>query len=119
MGQACRFRSGELNLKKEHGMKRFLTFLFFLLIANSVKAEIKVISLKGEVFVRRDVQEEWVPVAVGDVLKPDDSMRLDGKSSAAILIDGTKTLMIPELVILDLSDVRELTQEELLLKLAM
>jgi hypothetical protein len=85
----------------------------------AANADIKVSSVKGDVYVRHNVQEQWVRVAVGDILKPEDSMKLEKESSATVLIDGTNKLTLPELVIVDLSDLRTLSQEELLLKLAM
>ena len=82
-------------------------------------AEVKVTMVKGDVQVRRGVSEEWVPVSVGDALKPEDSMRSGKRSSAKMTIDGGKVLEIPESAIIDVSDLRNLTQEELLLMLAM
>ena len=93
--------------------------VFLLCVVVSASADTKVSAMKGDVYVRHNVKEEWVRVAVGDILKPEDSMKLDKKSSATILIDGKNKLVIPELVIIDLSDLRSLTQDELLLKLAM
>ena len=101
-------------------MKKLSGYLILLFsIAVVAHADIKVASIKGHVYVRRNVEENWVRVGVGDILKPNDSMKLEKKSSTTILIDGKRNLVIPELVILDLSDLRTLTQEELLLKLAM
>jgi len=82
-------------------------------------ADFKVVSLKGTVLVRHGVQEQWKPVSAGDVLKPEDSIELNKKSSAIILVDGRKKITLPASVIIDLSDLRYLTQEELLLMLAM
>lgn len=101
-------------------MKRIISYMTVLLaIVTSAHADIKITSIKGTVYVRHNVQEDWTPAAIGDVLKPQDSMKLDKKSSATILIDGKNKLVVPELVIIDLSDFRVMTQEDLLLKLAM
>lgn len=81
--------------------------------------QIKVIEVRGDVRVRHGVSQDWQLVRGGDILKPQDSMKLAKRASAAILVDGQKRLTIPENVIVDLSDFRTLTQEELLLKLAM
>jgi hypothetical protein len=82
-------------------------------------ANIKVLSVKGDVAVRQGMNEEWQKVVRGDVLKPEDSIRLLKNSTATLLLDNNKTLTIPDHVILDLADLREMSQEELLLKLAM
>jgi hypothetical protein len=101
-------------------MKRISGFIASLLVlAVCAHADIKITAIKGNVYVRHNVQEEWTQVAVGDILKPEDSMKLDKKSSATILIDGKNKVIVPEFVIVDLSDFRVLTQEDLLLKLAM
>ncbi len=81
-------------------------------------ADFVVKAVKGTVEVRRGVTEEWKKVKVGDLLKPEDSMRTGAGSSAVIEADKKK-LTVPEMAILDISDVRQLSQEDFLLKLAM
>jgi len=75
-------------------------------------------AVKGSVEVRKGVMEDWRKVKVGDLLKPEDSMRTGPGSSAIIEADKRK-LRVPEMTILDISDVRQLSQEDFLLKLAM
>lgn len=75
-------------------------------------------AVKGSVEVRKGVTEEWKKVKVGDLLKPEDSMRTGPGSTATIETDKRK-LTVPEMTILDISDVRQLSQEDFLLKLAM
>jgi|ERR1041384_4324582 hypothetical protein len=105
---------------KRETMKPATGLVLLLMLAGStVRAEIKVTALKGRVYVRHNVQEQWVPVARGDVLKPEDSMKSDEKSSSTLLVDGKTTVVLPEMAIIDLSDLRSLTREDLLLKLAM
>ena len=99
-----------------------LTICMFLLVviaAPSVRADIKVVAVKGRVYVRHNVQEQWVLVSRGDVLKPEDSMKSGRKSSSTLLVDGKTAVVLPELAIIDLSDLRTLSKEDLLLKLAM
>ncbi|MBI3578510.1 MAG: hypothetical protein HY276_07260 [Ignavibacteriales bacterium] len=91
-----------------------MSFLALPLFGNTFTVK----AVKGIVEVRRDVKEEWKRVKVGDVLKPEDSMRT-GKSSSATIVSDAKRLTVPELSIIDLSDVRELSQKDFLLKLAM
>jgi hypothetical protein len=56
---------------------------------------------------------------VGDVLKPDDTMKTGKRGSALLVVDGSKRMMLPAEVIVDVSDIRNLSQEELMLKLTM
>ncbi|MBI5217049.1 MAG: hypothetical protein HY960_14940 [Ignavibacteriae bacterium] len=93
--------------------------LFCLILTAGLTAQFKVTALKGEVFVRHGAAEEWQNVAVGDVLKPDDSMKLEKHSSATIILEDGKKIVVPEQVIVDVSDLRDLSQDEFLLKLAM
>ncbi|HTY59847.1 MAG TPA: hypothetical protein VMF59_13570 [Bacteroidota bacterium] len=88
--------------------------------------EIIVQKAQGEVSVRHGVTEVWVKVSPGDILRPDDTMKTGKKGSAVIVLrpssetgGAQKTLTLPGDVIVDMSDVRDLTQEELMLKLTM
>ncbi len=82
--------------------------------------------LQGEVSVRHGVTEVWTRVSVGDVLKPDDTIKTGRRGSAVILAkddqasaSAVKRVTLPAEVIVDMSDIRNLTPEELMLKLAM
>lgn len=100
-------------------MKRIVTSALLGLFAIPVLAnDFTVKTVRGTVEVRRGVNEEWKKLKAGDILKPEDTMRT-GKSAAATIESVNKTLSVPELTMIDISDVRNLTQEEFLLKLAM
>lgn len=100
-------------------MKRIVTTALLGLFAIPVLAnDFTVKTVRGTVEVRRGVNEEWKKLKAGDILKPEDTMRT-GKSAAATIESVNKTLSVPELTMIDISDVRNLTQEEFLLKLAM
>jgi hypothetical protein len=94
-----------------------------LITATAVAGDIQVMKLSGEVNVRQGVTEVWNRVAVGDVLRPDDSMKTGPKGSVTLSVrmaaGSVKRITLPPEVIVDLSDIRELTQEELMLKLTM
>jgi len=97
-----------------------------LFVAISKSDEIVVHQVKGDVKVRSGVDEDWQATAAGDELKPHDSIRTGRKGSAVLLIrskgDGgiiSRKIKIPAEVLLDLSDVRDLSQEELMLTLTM
>lgn len=107
--------------RKELSMMKIIFQMLFIILSVSIPvlAQMKVVDMKGEIAVRHGVHQEWLPVNVGDILKPEDSMRSGKRSSATIAGDGTKRIVIPENVIVDLSDFRTLTQDDLVLKLAM
>jgi hypothetical protein len=90
------------------------------------RGQIVVRKLQGDVTVRHGVTEVWTTVASGDVLRPDDSMKTGKKGSAILLVNlatagspEIKTISLPPEVIVDMSDIRNLTQQELMLKLTM
>lgn len=98
---------------------RLLWIIMLSLLAVPLLAgDFLVKAVKGNVEVRRGVMEEWKKVKVGDLLKPEDSMRTGPGSTATIETDKRK-LTVPEMTILDISDVRQLSREDFLLKLAM
>jgi hypothetical protein len=97
--------------------------LLMLLVSVAVAGGIQVQRMQGDVSVRQGVTEVWTRVAVGDVLRPDDTMKTGLKGSAVLMVsmgNGTfKRISLPPEVIVDMSDIRELSQDELMLKLTM
>ena len=82
--------------------------------------------LQGEVSVRHGVMEEWRDARAGDVLKPDDTIKT-GKHGMAVIVarddepggSSAKRIALPAEVMVDMSDIRTLSPEELMLKLTM
>ncbi len=75
---------------------------------------------QGEVMLRAGVTENWTKVSSGETLSPDATVRTGKQSSAVLFIPATaKRIALPPEVMVDISDIRELTQEELMLKLTM
>jgi len=96
------------------------------LAVRATAGEIVVQKMQGDVSVRHGVTEVWVKVAPGDVLRPDDTMKTGKKGSAVIVLPAAtgaagsaRTVLLPGDVIVDMSDIRDLSQEELMLKLTM
>ncbi|MDH4071285.1 MAG: hypothetical protein OEV30_12790 [Ignavibacteria bacterium] len=83
--------------------------------------EIIVEQVRGEVFVREGVGESWKPARIHERLRPHDSMMTGEDGSAVLLVtdEGAKKIHLPAGVIIDLSDFRTLTRDELILKLTM
>ena len=107
-------------------MKTALMVAAVMVAARAWAADIVVQAIQGDVSVRHGVTEVWTKVTVGDVLRPDDTMKTGKKGSAVITVptsqSGTavaRRISLPADVIVDMSDVRDLTQEELMLKLTM
>jgi hypothetical protein len=104
-------------------MKRLLAVCLGLGAVTALAGEIVVHRVNGDVSIRHGVTEVWTRVAPGDVLRPDDTMRTGKGGSAVVTAEtehaGKKTMSLPAEVIVDVSDIRELTREELMLKLTM
>ena len=108
-------------------MKKLLVLLLIGGVVSFTRAEtITVQKLQGEVSVRHGVTEVWTTVRVGDLLKPDDTIKTGKRGSAVILarVDQNaqstdKRITLPAEVIVDMSDIRNLSPEELMLKLTM
>ena len=104
-------------------MKRhWLMCMLFASAGIAAAQGISVQKIQGDVQVRHGVTEHWSTIATGDVLKPDDSMRT-GKNGLAVILalkgGIQKHITLPAEVIVDMADVRDLTAEELMLKLTM
>jgi hypothetical protein len=105
-------------------MKVGMMLLVAALASTALGGEITVRTLQGDVRVRHGVTEHWSVVAVGDVLRPNDSVKTGENGSAVLELprEGAapaRTIALPAEVIVDVSDVRTLTKEELMLKLTM
>jgi hypothetical protein len=102
-------------------MKRIFTiFALMTFIALTLQAEdFMVKNLKGKAKVRHGVLEIWTTVSVGDTLKPEDTILTEGGSTMVIIKPTGTRYSIPEASMLDIADLRNLTQDELLLRLAM
>jgi hypothetical protein len=107
-------------------MKTALAAAVLFLAVRGVAGEIVVQKMQGEVSVRHGVTETWTKVAAGDLLRPDDTMKTGKKGSAVIVVPAStagaaagRTVVLPGDVIVDMSDIRDLSQEELMLKLTM
>ena len=107
-------------------MKTLILSLVGSLLISRVQAEELVVhKIQGDVSVRHGVTETWSKVRAGDMLRPDDTMKTGKRASAVVVMRGedgrtiTKRIALPEEVMLDISDIRNLSQEELMLKLTM
>jgi len=103
-----------------------ITFIACMISTVALAKDIVVQKVQGDVSVRHGVTDVWTKVKAGDILRPDDTMKT-GKRASAVLVapsqsndaTATKRITFPSEVMVDMSDVRDLSQEELMLKLTM
>jgi hypothetical protein len=100
-----------------------MMFAAACVVVRATAGDIVVQKVTGDVSVRHGVTEVWTRIAAGDVLRPDDTMKTGRRGSAVLVTSavqaGRKTMTLPADVIVDMSDIRDLSQEELMLKLTM
>lgn len=104
-------------------MKHIVGIVLSLCLSFPVSGgEIVVQRVQGNVSVRQGVMENWMAVQVGDILSPDATIKTDLRGSAELATvhaGARKSIKLPGEVMVDMSDIRELSQEELMLKLTM
>ncbi|MBN2367253.1 MAG: hypothetical protein JXL67_13875 [Calditrichaeota bacterium] len=98
------------------GKSFLLIFLASSLIAQDRQAiQVKIDQISGEVLVRRGIEEFWQPVSLGILIKDVDTI-LTGENGKVILKleDGTLFTLGPN-SILDIADLRKITERQLFL----
>lgn len=104
------------------GIRSLIVFIILLLTAGFAIGGEQIIlqKIQGEVSVRPGVAETWTNANAGDLLNADATVKTGRQSSALILLPSSnKKISLPPEVMVDISDIRDLTQEELMLKLTM
>lgn len=94
-----------------------MTLIILMVGVEFAFAGAKIIRLSGDVKVRRGVEETWQPASIGMLLEDIDTI-LAGSDGEVILetFDGT-TFKLSKNAVLDISDLRKITEKELFLYL--
>ena len=83
------------------------------LVVNGLKADVKIIEVKGSVMVRFGIEESWQKIQVGSILKNIDSI-LSGEDGSVILeLENGIMFKLGSNSVLDIADIREIQQREL------
>ena len=118
-----RYDEGAQAMNNNIAVRIVCSFLTLLLVTSGALAQsVSIQKIRGEVSVRHGVTEQWLSVAVGDVLRPDDTMKTGPKGSAVVASTngaGIRRIVLPPDVIVDVADIRDLTPSELMLRLTM
>ncbi len=104
------------------GLRTLLALLLTALLTSLAWGgeQITLQKAQGEVLIRPGVAETWMNARAGELLSPDATIKTGKQSTAVIVLPASnKKIALPPEVIVDISDIRELTQEELMLKLTM
>ncbi len=103
----------------KHGTISLVCALLAALSANAYAGGFTVAVMHGPVTVRHGLDEKWGPCVKGDVLSREDAVGLAAGASAVLRSDDGATIRLPQGVIVELSDLRAMTPEELSLRMAM
>jgi tetratricopeptide (TPR) repeat protein len=95
----------------------FKIIIGLMLAVQSMASSVKIQSVKGEVNVRRGLEEKWSPASAGMNLEGMDTI-LSAEASEVVLVleDGTRFTM-GSYAILDISDLKRITERQLFLYL--
>ena len=102
-------------------MKRTTIFLaiLILLFHQSLYAAVVVQMTKGHAEVRRGVSEEWKTLLVGDVLRPEDTIRTGEEAEVKLQIGEKEYFVLHAFSMIDIADIRQISKNDLLLKLSL
>jgi hypothetical protein len=97
--------------------KRIFNLLGGLLIAVPLLSEpaVRIASVRGDVRVRRGLEEAWFPAGAGMLLKPLDSVFAGEASEAVLLLEDGTRFSLGGNAVLDVSDLRRITERQMFL----
>ena len=100
-------------------MKRIVFFsMFCALISNAFSQNrVEVLSTRGDVRICRGLEETWHPAGVGMDLNQIDTILTGEDGEVVLILDGSSRFTMGGRSILDISDLRAITQRELFLYL--
>ena len=101
-------------------MKRivFLCICLNLVILEGwAKPSVRVRSLRGDVRIRRGLEETWHPAGIGAVLEDIDTILTGEASEVVVTLDNGNAFTLSSQSILDIGDLRKITERELFLYL--
>ena len=100
-------------------MKLYFALIILFISQTAYSSVVTVYSTKGRVEVRRGVSDIWKTLLVGDLLKPEDTIRTGEKAEVKLQISQNESFTLSEFSMIDIADIRQVTKNDLLLKLAM
>lgn len=98
-------------------MKKFIITSLLLVIAfeTSFALEAKVLTISGEVKVRRGVEEKWEVATIGIRLKEIDTILTGSEGEVVLELPDGKRFRLGSNAVLDIADLRKITKQELFL----
>lgn len=106
-------------MKKRFSMNPFPAAAFFLCVflSGSALGEVTIASIRGAVRVRRGLEEAWIRAGVGMRLQDIDTIMTEEASRTALELEDGTVFTMGGFSILDVSDLRRITERDLFLYL--
>lgn len=112
----CRMCMKGMTMKRQMILAAAILFLCAQSLAAAVAT---VYSIKGTAEVRRGVSDAWKPLLVGDVLRPEDTIRTGESAEVRLQFGPNELFVLNQFSMIDIGDIREIAKKDLLLKLSM
>ena len=97
-------------------LKKTICLLFIYIFGahlSSLSADVRIKAISGDVQVRRAIQETWQQARKDDVLKETDTILTGAQSHADIILENGKVVQLKSETMLDIIDLRNITDQEL------
>lgn len=100
-------------------MRKIFNIIILFIVANflTTQAAVQITEIKGEVKVRRGLDENWQPAAVGMLLEDIDTILSLENAEVLLQIDTETKFRLVSNSVLDVGDLRKITERELFLYL--
>src|SRR3990172_5481601 len=98
---------------------RLILSLSLIIIAQTTfaQASVQIIKVKGDVKIRRGMEENWQPASAGAWLDEIDTILTGEATEATLAIKDGKLFTLGSNAVLDVADLRQITESELFLYL--
>lgn len=99
-------------------MRLLIKICIGLILVNQVKAaDVQIEKIEGDVMIRRGLEEIWSAARVGLILKPMDTILSGEASEVTLILEDSSRFQMGGNAILDISDLRRITERQLFLYL--
>jgi len=94
-----------------------LTILLLLCQAGFASHQVKIVTVTGDIKIRRGVEETWVAAKLGMLLEEIDTIQTGEKSAVTLKIKSGKIFKLNSNAQIDISDLRKVSEKEMQLYL--
>jgi len=99
-------------------MKKTLVFTFLFMIITSTAfaaTHVTILNIHGDVRIRKGIEENWSKAKQGMILEDIDSIMTGKRASVVLRVDAKQSFTLQENAMLDILDLRAISEQELFL----